>query len=200
MVNFTVTMSEELKAEMDRYPEVNWSEVFRKSIQTYLQIRQNPVPQLEFEMREAHVSWNPFLARPFVYVNLKATNRMMADLVIDRILYDIVFLKSFHERTARGGFEGQFLEYRKLQPDKPADIQVAFYPDVDLLRRLTDMMESTFGLQADLTVFVQGFTNPYHIQVFIKVPIDEWKNEVKSALDNNKWHWNPRTPEKGQEQ
>ena len=200
MVNFTVTIPEELKAEMDRYPEVNWSEVTRKSIQTYLQARQNPVPQLEFEMREAHVNWNPFLAKPNVYVNLRATNKLAADLVIDRVLYEIVFLKSFHDRQARGGFEGQFLQYRKLQPDKPSDIQLTFYPDVELLRRLTEKMESTFGLQADLTVFVQGFTNPYITQVFAKVPIDEWKYEVESALNCHEGHWNPRPAAKVQEQ
>lgn len=192
MVNFTVTIPEELKAEMDQYPEVNWSEMIRKSIQTYLQARQNPVPQLEFEMREAHVNWNPFLARPNVNLLFRATNKLAADLVIDRIVYNIVFLKSIHEREARGGFEGQFLQYRKLQPHKPSDIQLAFYPDVDLLQRLTEKMESTFGLQADLTVFVQGFTNPYVTQVFTKVPIDEWKNEAKSALNNYERSWNLR--------
>jgi hypothetical protein len=194
MVNFTVSISEELKTEMDKYPEVNWSEVIRKSIQTYLQTRQNPVPQLEFGISEAHVAWNWFLARPSVSVNLKATNKLTTDLVLDRILYTIGFLTS-QNREARGGFEGQFLQYCQLKPNEPADIQLTFYPNTELLRRLTDKMESTFVLQADLIVLVQGFTNPYRAQVFSKVPIDEWKNEAKSALDEYERHWNPRKPQ-----
>jgi hypothetical protein len=199
MVNFTVTLPEDLKAEMEKYPEVNWSEVTRKSIQIYVQNRKNPVPQLEFEMKEVHVQYSQSLRRPFVSIRLKATNKLASDVVVDRILYEVDFYRREGRGDERGGFIGQSLEYRSLRPGE-SETSIIFYPEVDLLRDLTDMMESTFWLSVTLTVFVQGFTNSYIKVVLIKVPIDEWKNEVKSALNLYETHWASKRSLKSKDQ
>jgi hypothetical protein len=195
VVNFTVTISEELKAEMDRYPEVNWSEVFRKNIQSYMQVRQNPTPQLDFEMKEAHVSWNWLLAQPRISVFLRIVNRLAADVLLDRILFSVAVLTST-TREARGGFEGQYLQYRQLSSSKSTDVELSLYPDAELLERLTNKLEATFVLQLDLTACVEGYPNPCVKQIIGKVPIDEWKNEVGTALDSFDRHWGRSRPKK----
>ena len=38
--NLTVSIPDDLKTEMDKYPEVNWSQVAKKAIETYIKERQ----------------------------------------------------------------------------------------------------------------------------------------------------------------
>jgi len=195
VVNFTVTVSEELKAEMDRYPEVNWSEVFRKNIQSYMQARQNPTPQLDFEMKEAHVSWNWLLGQPRISVFVRIINRLTADVLLDRILFSVAVLTST-TREGRGGFEGQYLQYRQLLAGKSTDIELTLHPNADFLQRLTNKLESTFILQLDLIACVEGYPNPCVKQILGKVPIDEWKNEIETALESFDRHWGRPRPKK----
>jgi hypothetical protein len=193
MVNFTVTVTEELKAEMDRYPEVNWSEVIRKSIQTYTQTRQNPTPQLEFELKEAHVHWDWLLGQPRIGLHIRVTNKLTVDVLLDRITFTIGFLVS-QTRDAKGGFAGQYLQFRQIPADKSTDLEFTVYPDADTLRRLTSLLESTFLLQLDLTACVKDYPNPLFKQVLGKVPIDEWRNEVNTALEYFDQHWGRQRP------
>jgi hypothetical protein len=191
VVNFTVTMPEELKAEMDKYPEVNWSEVIRKSVQGYLQSRQYPIPQLDVEIYEYNVNWNWIVGRPQILFNLKLTDKMNADIVIDRIMYTLTFtaLAPDNERVPKGGFEGSFLHYRQLTKNTILQMGVHFYPEVETLKKLTDEMQATFTIDATLYIYVQGFANPFIKTVSTKVPIDEWRNMVSSAIRRYDSHW-----------
>ena len=38
--NLTISIPDDLKAEMDKYHEVNWDEVARNAIKSYIKIRQ----------------------------------------------------------------------------------------------------------------------------------------------------------------
>lgn len=189
MVNFTVSIPEDLKAEMDKFPDVNWSELTRKSIQIYLENRKNPFPPLEFEIKGAHISYEHDLMRPSMSLSLKAMNKLDSELIIDRILFKVEFDKEYGRQKLEGAFTGKSLEYEPILPNE-SKIVIRFYPQVDMLRRLSDKMEATFWVYVTLTVYVQGFRSPQIKVVSIKVPIDEWKNEVKTALNSYDADWN----------
>ncbi len=188
MVNFTVSIPEDLKAEMEKFPDVNWSELTRKSIQMYIQNRKNPFPPLEFEMKEVHIRYEHDLKRPSMSLSLKAMNKLNSELVIDRILFKVEFDKEYGRGKLAGAFVDQSLEYRQISGD--SKILIIFYPQVDMLRRLSDKMEATFWIYVTLTIYVQGFALPQTEVVSIKVPIDEWKNEVGGALNAYDADWN----------
>ncbi len=190
MVNFTVSISEDLKAEMDKFPDVNWSELTRKSIQVYLQSRKNPFPPLEFEMKEAHMVYDDDLRRPLMSVLLKGTSKLDSELVIDRILFKVEFNKEYGRGKLEGAFTGQFLEYQSVRGQGESNIKITFYPEVDMLRCLNEKLDATFWVYVTLTVFVQGFVCPQIKVVPIKVPIDEWKSQVESSLNKYDADWN----------
>ena len=50
MPNVTITVSEELKAQMDNYSEVSWSEICRNAISQYISQRENPTPKIELDL------------------------------------------------------------------------------------------------------------------------------------------------------
>lgn len=190
MVNFTVSIPEDLKTEMDKYSDVNWSEVTRKSIQAYLLNRKNSFPPLDFEIKEIHVRYDHDLMRPSMSLSFKATNKLDSELIIDRILFKVEFDKEYGRGKLEGAFTGQFLEYQSIIGQGDSNIKITFNPEVDMLRRLSDKMDATFWVYATLTVYVQGFTSPQIKVPPLKVPIDEWKKEVKSALNSYDGDWN----------
>jgi hypothetical protein len=203
-VNFTVSIPEEIKNEMEKFQEVNWSNIVRKSIQTYLQARQNPVPLIDFDARDVHVCFQGW--RPYVYAIVNATNKLPNDVIIDRILFRMEVIKQHNtfgsnESTSfeSAGFEGYFLEYRLLKPGEPSPIQLLVHPSVEFLRRVTESLSSTFILDITLKVFVQGFTNPINTsKIMTKVPIDEWKREVEGVLSSYCRNWNFKQNEQTQ--
>jgi len=188
MVNFTAAIPEELKEEMDKYQEVNWSEVFRKSVQSYLQTRQNPTPQIDFEIKGAFLGWNWYIAKPRLSIQLMATNRLSFDCMLDRIIFE-VSLQTSHSHESRGGFEGQYLECRMMHPGKPEPLELGLYPDMTRLTLLTQKLTSSFLLDAQLNAIVQGFPNLLRGKASFKVPIDEWNNDVKSMENQYRDHW-----------
>ena len=193
MVNFTVTLPEDLKAEMDKFPDVNWSELTRKSIQNYLQNRKNWFPPVEFELKEVHLRYEDDLKKPSMFLFLKATNKLDSQLIIDRILFKVEFDKEYGRAKLEGAFADQSLEYRPILSGE-SKITISFYPQADMLRRLSDKMEKTFWIYVTLTVYVQGYASPQTKVVETKVPIDEWKNEVTTALNSYDADWNQKYP------
>ena len=80
------------------------------------------------------------------------------------------------------------MEYRQISGE--SKIVIGFHPQVDMLRRLNEKLKATFWVYVTLTVFVQGFVWPQTKVVLTKVPIDEWKNEVRAALNHYDLDWN----------
>jgi len=190
VVNFTVTIPEDLKAEMDKLPDVNWSDLTRKSIQIYLKGKKNPFPPLEFEIKEMHIDYDDDLKTPLMSLSLNAMNKFDSELVIDRILFKVEFDKEYGRSKLEGAFTGQFLEYLSVRGQGESNIKITFYPEVDMLRLLSEKLESTFWVYVSLSVFVQGFVCPQIKVVPTKVPIDEWKNEVRASLNKYDEDWN----------
>jgi hypothetical protein len=191
MVNFTVSISEELKNEMDKFPNVNWSELTRKAIQSYLQIKKNPQPSIDFIIHSTKIVYDNKVNRPMMSFSLRALNKLDSDFIIDRILFMVEFDKEYGRGKTQGAFVSQSLDYQKVSAgEKESKISLSFYPDIDMLRKLNNLLQSTFWIYVILTVYVKGFESPQIKVPTIKVPIDEWKNEVTRALDSYDNYWN----------
>ena len=203
MVNFTVSIPEDLKAEMDKFPDVNWSELTRKSIQNYLQNRKNMFPPLEFDLKEVHFAYSHDLMQPSMSVSLKVTKSSDSQLIIDRMLFTVKFVKEHfiphgedykvvearERRALVGVFKESLLNYDYIIKSV-SDVQVHLSPRIDLLRHLNDNIKSTFWVDAFLMAYVQGFEQPAIKNLSIKIPIDEWKNDVMALLNNYDVDWN----------
>jgi len=184
MVNFTVTIPEDLKGEMDRYQEVNWSEVFRKSVQSYIQARKNPKPSLDFECRDVFLNSNWALSKPDVLFQLLVKNMMDVDVILDRILMDTRFYDSTEASDCVGGFECKYLEPHQIPANSSLQISVRCHPDEEFVRMFSDYIENTFVVDMSITAYVQGFVNPsIKPNLQVKVPFDEWKKQAKFALE-----------------
>ena len=203
MVNFTVSIPEDLKAEMDKFPDVNWSELTRKSVQNYLQNRKNMFPPLEFDLKEVHFTYVDNLMQPSMSVFLKVDNKLDSQLIIDRMLFTVKFVKEHfiphgedyriieaREKNAlQGVFKESSLDYRSLCSGV-SNMDIRLSPPVEILRRLNDKMQATFWIDISLWTYIQGFENPAIKNLSVKVPIDEWKNEVRVALIMYDADWN----------
>ena len=60
---------------MDNFPDVNWSELTRKSIQNYIKNRQDPFPPLDFELSEVHLAYSNAVMQPLLNLSLKVNNK-----------------------------------------------------------------------------------------------------------------------------
>ena len=189
MVNFTVSIPEDLKAEMDKFPEVNWSNLTRKSIQEYLSNRNSWYPPVEFEIEEMHLRYDNDLMKPSLSLSLKSTSKLDYQLVVDRILYKIEFDKEYGRGKLQGAFSEQSLGYQLISTSG-SKITLSFYPEITMLRRLRDKLDATFWVYVTLQAYVQGFTSPNTNVLSIKVPIDEWKTQVEAVLDRYSSDWN----------
>jgi hypothetical protein len=190
-VNFTVSISEKLKTEMDEFPDVNWSELTRKAIQAYLENRKNAYPPIDFRIQEVHITYDNEIKKPLMSFSLKALNKSDSELIIDRTLFNIELYKEYGRGKIQGAFVGQSLDYQRvLSGEHESEIKLVFYPDVGMLKRLNNLLQSTFWIYITLTVYVKGFDLPQIKVPSIKVPIDEWKNEVTRTLNSYDDDWN----------
>jgi hypothetical protein len=208
MVNFTVSLPEELKAEMDKFPDVNWSELTRKSIQNYLRNRASIEPPLEFTLEKVdfiltdnlvwtfgvgnirkistqHSYIGEYFVKPTMLVSLGILNKLDSQLIIDRIL--------FYVRFAEAKFQENFLNYIKISPGDSGSnsVYIPLSPPVDMLKRSSDKIQ---GIDILLIAYVQGFAAPVIKGLSISVPINDWKNQVKSVLAKYNADWNQGQP------
>jgi hypothetical protein len=202
VVNFTVSMPEDLKAEMDKFPDVNWSELTRKNIQNYLQNRKNTFPPLEFALKEVHFTYLDNLMQPSMSVKLEVNNKLDSQLIIDRMLFTVKFVKEHfnpsgedfkiaeakEKSSLQGVFKDSSLDYRSLCSGI-SNINIRLSPPVEVLRRLSDKMQASFWTDISLMAYIQGFENPAIKNLSVKIPIDEWKNEVRESLNNYDSNW-----------
>src|SRR3989304_6794006 len=87
MPNVTITVSEELKTEMDKYSEVSWSEICRNAIASYIAQRVAPAPKIERDVRNSMLdNYDYETGYPTLIVDLRIQNRMNTEVTVDRIL------------------------------------------------------------------------------------------------------------------
>jgi hypothetical protein len=180
MPNVTISVPDDLKAEMDKFLEVNWSEVGRKAIAKYIDERKNPTPRVEFDIRDARVGYYPWQSSsPTLTVSLRIHNHMESEIVVDRVL--------FHARCYEGSNQygigsGSDLYKRVIGANSSGEAYLILELTRERIEPLASVFKSTFQCQISCILFAEGFKNSYSQEVYTKIPIDEWKEAVSKVL------------------
>jgi len=181
MPNVTITVPDELKAEMDKLAEVSWSEICRNAITKYIEERKNPHPNFELEVRhprliEAPNSWET--GYPTLGIMLKIYNKMVSEIIVDRILCTARFTESGNVYTLGST---AYLHRKPIGPNSSGFMDVFFPVFREKLESLSEVFSSTFTCTINCVVYVEGFRDPYAQDVEIQIPIDTWKSLVRKS-------------------
>jgi hypothetical protein len=181
MPNVTITVPDELKAEMDKLAEVSWSEICRKAITKYIEERKNPTPNFELGIRRfgLTLSSDSFeTGYPSLSVTLRLHNRMASEIMVDRILCTARFTESGHVHTLGST---AYLQRKLVSPNSSGMMEVLFPILKEKLESLGEIFTSTFTCTVICVVYVEGFREPYVQDVEMKIPIDIWMDLVKKS-------------------
>lgn len=180
MPNLTINVPDPLKAEMDNLSEVNWSEVCRNAISRYMAQRKNPTPKIELDLRSSRLTHLAFeTGYPTLSMDLRIYNKMDSEITVDRILFNISFIK---ESTYHAIGSGYYLHKRNIGSNSFGVAQIHLVLPKEKIRELEDVFNSTFDCRVRCVVFVEGFRNEYNTEVQTRIPIDIWENLVKRVL------------------
>lgn len=183
MPNVTISVPEDLKSEMDKLTEVNWSEVSRNAISAYINQRKNPTPTLDLVVRDIRL--DPYAyntGNPSLQVDLWMTNKMNTEIVVDRVLSTARFIMA--ERYFPIGKANDFV-IRYLSAAASGVSQLHYEFSNELISKLQFKTKSTFECKINCTVFVRDFKNGYSQEVTTKIPIDHWSEFAQKALLTN---------------
>ena len=184
MPNVTITVSEELKTEMDKYSEVSWSEICRNAIASYIAQRVAPAPKIELDVRNSMLdNYDYETGYPTLIVDLRIQNRMNTEVTVDRILATVRTEAQDGRRVIFG--QAYDLRRRTIGPNSVglATIRLAF-PREKLLE-FQNKFTQTFVCTIDCAAFVDCFTDAYRQEIPVQIPIDVWKRVMDKALGTN---------------
>ncbi len=180
MPNITISVSDELRTEMDELSEVNWSEICRKAISGYIIQRKNPNPPVELELRLATLNYSAIqTGYPTVTLNLKISNRSNSEITVDRILCNAQFREY---DTHYGIGYANDLHPRYISPNSSGFSTVHFVLPKEKILELKDAFSGTFYCVIRCLAFIDGFRNPLNQEVQTRIPIDDWKSIVEKVL------------------
>jgi hypothetical protein len=176
MPNVTISVPDDLKAEMDKLQEINWSEVSRKAILKYIDERKNPTPRVEFDVRDVSIDTSYWQnGSPALKISLRIHNRTGSEIIVDRVLFYVRFSEGSNQY---GIWSGSDLYKKVINPNSSGDTQLILEMTHERIGLLEDVFKSTFYCQLNCVLFAVGFKFPYEQQLLIKIPIDEWKKAV----------------------
>jgi len=180
MPNVTISVTEELKAEMDKLHEVSWSEICRKAISRYIAQRNNPMPRIELELRNSTITHYSFqTGYPTLSLDLKIHNRMDSEITVDRILADARFVKDSNYLAIGNAHD---LRKKNIQPNSSGPATIHLRLPEEKIRELKDEFKSTFDCRVFCYVFVEGFKNEYNGEIKTSIPIDQWNDIVNIVM------------------
>jgi len=180
--NVTISVPEELKTEMDKFPEVSWSEICRNAISRYIQARKNPTPQIQLRGKEIRPYSYHESGYPGLFIDLLIQNNMGFEIVVDRILYNVRFDVKGNFRNVGSDVD---LYKRVVSANSMGGSQFFLKMTKDKIVSLDQCIEKTFQCRIECFVFVEGFNAPYRQDLFeLKIPIDEWKEFVKRSTES----------------
>lgn len=173
MPNVTISVPDELKAEMDKFAEVSWSEVCRKAIARYINERMNPIPNIELDIREVRLDAYHDSGYPTLSIPLRIHNKMASEIIVDRILFKIKFIDAKNNVYSVGS--GADLYRRFVPANSIGEAQIFLGIMKEKVSSINDSLKKTFRCRVECNVFLQGFKNPFNTTVRTKIPIDEWE-------------------------
>jgi len=182
MPNVTISVSGSLKVEMDKIPEVSWSEICRGAISRYIAQRKNPTPRIELELRNSRITpYDSETGYPTLSLDLHIHNKMDSEIMVDRVLANARFLTTDDNRVYGMGVAYD-LRKKLIAPNSSGFATLHLIIPNQKIVELKDAFKATFDCQALCTVFVEDFRNEYNKNVKTSIPIDHWKNFVAKAL------------------
>lgn len=180
MVNVTISVTDELKAEMDKLQEVSWSEICRNAISRYIAQRKNTTPKIELDVRNSRLTDYAFeTGYPTLSVDLRIYNKMDSEITVDRILSNVMF---FLQSNAYPVGSANDLHRRIIGANSVGGATIHLPLFKEKILDLKDMFNSTFDCRITCTVYVEGFRNEYNREVKTQIPIDVWEDVVRKAL------------------
>ena len=184
MPNVTISVTDELRAEMERLSEVNWSEVCRNAISQYIAERKNPTPAIELDLRDVRLDMYHASGYPTLTATLRIHNKMNTDVIIDRTLFDVRFLepRSADEYRIGSSFD---LSRRIVGSNSIGQAQLFLPIFKEKIKSLEGKLASTFRCIIRCIVIADGFKSPYNQDVKTEIPIDKWKEFTKKALETH---------------
>jgi len=179
MPNVTISVPDELKTEMDKFPEVSWSEICRNAIGSYIQSRKNPTPQIQLMGKEIRPYTYHESGYPALLINLLIQNNMSFEIVVDRIIYNVKFLDA--KGNYRGAGSDVDLYKRSIGANSMGGSQFFMKMTENRIMYLNKFLDKTFQCRVECIVFVEGFRAPFRQEIYeLKIPIDEWREFVKT--------------------
>lgn len=181
MVNVTISLPEDLKKKMDEHPETNWSKVCREAIHTYLRILENPIPEINVELKNIDFTFEK--GKPGIRFNLTIKNAMKTQITLDRILLSAEFIPTLGTRVNVAS--DVYLYKTNLNPG--ARGFSLFLPiDVDTILRINEMLDRPFHCNAAFIAFFEGFKDPKDTSLGQRVPIYDWQKFFDRVVKNEK--------------
>lgn len=181
MPNVTISVPEELKTEMDNYPEVSWSEICRNAISQYIAQRKNPTPKIELDLRRSGLIADDIeTGYPTLRVTLKIHNKMDSEITVDRILSHAGLITQDGRILAIG--RAYYLHRKNIGANSSGYAELHLTLPKERIADLKDTFKSTFDCKIDSYVYVDGFRNDYRQEVRTKIPIDVWNDVVRKTL------------------
>jgi hypothetical protein len=185
MTNVTISVPEELKAEMDKFPEVSWSETCRKAIAQYISERKYPSPNIELDIRDVRLAVSHDSGYPAFTATLRIHNKMNSDIILDRILFNVKFYSPKDGAEVRIGSHYD-LYRRVISSNSIGGAQIYLPISKEKVESLEVTFGATFSCIIDCVVFADGFKNPCNQSVRTEVPIDKWDEFVDAILETFK--------------
>ena len=182
MVNVTISVTEELKARMDRWPDTNWSKVCREAIDTYIKTLENPIPQVEATLKEAKCDYEK--GKPGLRLTLRFRNNMKTTIRLDRILYDVNFIPTPGTKISAGS--DVYLRKKSFIAGSTHGIQPFMEIDADRLLKIDESITRSFQCNVELVSFFEGFRDPYVVGLETLIPYDFWRYFIERVLKNEK--------------
>jgi hypothetical protein len=180
MPNLTISVPDDLKAEMDEFPEVSWSEICRKAISGYISERKHPTPAIELDLRDVRLDTYHASGYPTLTATLRIHNKMNTDVIVDRILFDVRFASNERQYNVGLSFD---LSKIIVSSNSVGETQLFLPIFREKIEYLADKFTSTFPCMINCIVVANGFKNPYNQEVRAEIPIDKWKEFTKRALE-----------------
>jgi len=182
MPNVTISVPDELKTEMDKFPEVSWSEICRNAISQYIAQRKNPTPNIELTLAQSSITHFSYdTGYPTLNIDLTIHNKMDSDITVDRILSKVMFHHPGENRIYPIGVAYD-LRRRNIKANSNGSSTIRLILHKEKLLELKGVFKSTFDCQISCAVFVDGFRNEYHQDVKTTIPIDIWKDVLNKVL------------------
>lgn len=180
MPNFTITIPDSLKTEMENLSEVNWSEVCRNAISQYIAHRKNPTPKIELSLDRTSLEHEHLqTGYPTLTIRLKIHNNMDSEIMVDRIIVNIKLFEN--SRTIPIGYAYD-LNKKTINSHSTTHAPIYLALPKEKIEDLASTFTSTFHSEIRCVVYVEGFRNYYQQDLTTRIPIDDWKRVVKEAL------------------